>query len=276
MLTQQIEHYTLVAGPTVTINIKQADKGTVQYSSWERFNTFRVGSAEVTDSIILKYEFIIRLPNTPSPQRCVINVSLDSGLPIIVDSETSQRHGPARMFGLFLTLGDYKTVEISIDFVDFLIAKVFSTTVEEWFSKLERVPRSDLAKLFLKKLSIINNIVGNFDKIGVAIFFSCYIWFGGGFSNNLDRLVHAASIALTLWGVFSILSQILLNSIATTISNVILPSVIILSDGDERAYKRILEKIGSPYSVLIKLIFTILFGISINIVSSFLYAHFGY
>lgn len=90
-IRQQIDHYQLLADPTVTVIVKNKDSKKLQYSSWERFQDFSVNSPDMTSELIIKLEFMIQLPNTVSPQRCIINVSLDSGLPVVT---TRREEGP--------------------------------------------------------------------------------------------------------------------------------------------------------------------------------------
>lgn len=135
-MTQQIEHYGPLVKPTVTVVLKQADSKSLQYSSWEKFRDFQINSTEITSELNLQFEFITHLPNTPGPQRFVLNINLDSGLPFVRSRAKNDLNG--LYFSLFSFLAkDFPTVRISIDFVDFLIAKIFAASVEEWFNGLD-------------------------------------------------------------------------------------------------------------------------------------------
>jgi hypothetical protein len=85
----QISHYALIAAPTVTIVMNYGGGKKEQYSSWERFKFLQTSTTQVTSDISLKYEFLISLPNTPGPQRCVIGIMVDSAALIMAESESS-------------------------------------------------------------------------------------------------------------------------------------------------------------------------------------------
>jgi hypothetical protein len=156
-IRQQIDHYTLLADPTVTVIVKNADSKKLQYSSWDRFQDFSINSPDITSELIIKFEFIVQLANTPTPQRCIVNVSLDSELPV-VEARGKDRHDLFMLEFMGFLATDYRTVEISIDFVDFLIAKIFCGVIEEWFLTLDIAPTSKLTTFLIKKADLVRSI----------------------------------------------------------------------------------------------------------------------
>ena len=122
-LQQQVEHYDLLSSPTVSVVLKQANSKSQTYSSWEKFREFQINAFEITSEVSIKLEFLAKLPSTVTPQRCVVNVSLDSGLPVI--HENFKQNASSEFLSFFFPISqNFPTVEISIDFVDFLVAKI--------------------------------------------------------------------------------------------------------------------------------------------------------
>lgn len=115
MLLDQFDIYPKEVGPTTTIVVKTADDQAITYSSWERFKVLRVDAHDITSEVIIKNESIFRLPNTPTPQRCIVNITIDSSLPLI--SKTKEEDDDdAEGFIYFLAIRpNWKTVSIKID-----------------------------------------------------------------------------------------------------------------------------------------------------------------
>ena len=128
MMNQLMEHYDLIARPTVTVVIKQDNNQSLQYSSFERFLNFRESSTSLTSEVIIKYEFIIQIHGTETHQRCIINIDVDSGLPVLHNSRENEFDDD---FFELMFVGDSRVLTVSIDFVDFLVAKNFMNGIEE-------------------------------------------------------------------------------------------------------------------------------------------------
>jgi hypothetical protein len=269
-LKQQIDHYQLLVDPTVTVIVKNKDSKKLQYSSWERFQDFSINSSDMTSELILKLEFIIQLPNTVSPQRCIVNVSLDSGLPVVT---TRWKEGPDLFMLEFLSFlsQDYRTVDISIDFVDFLVAKIFCGVVEEWFLTLDPVPRSKLTTFLLRKSDVIRSVIGQFGRLGGAAFLFGYIWFNGGTVESIGKLVYAASIALFMWSLIVILTTSVNKFAAKRLFCNIVPSVILLTDADTKAYDEIKRGLNSSRKTIGAVIGMGILNIGLNLVASYVY-----
>lgn len=112
MILQRIQHYETVYPATVSVIIKDADEKKLTYSSWERFRFLEIGSMSVTSELILKFEFLIKLPSSNDPQRCIINIELDSGLPIVTAED-----GISTNFISFFGSFSYKWRPVLISFI---------------------------------------------------------------------------------------------------------------------------------------------------------------
>ena len=155
-LNQSIHVYPAVTEPSVSIVVKKSTSESVQYSSWERFCEFQLNSTDVTSEVSIRLELLLKLPLTEHPQRCSVNASLDSGLPIIA-REPGMTAGPFAEFVMLFAYEKYRTVSISVDFVDFIVAKVLVGVIEEWFASLDGIPRGRLTSALLRNSTTITH-----------------------------------------------------------------------------------------------------------------------
>ena len=139
LVDQQISVYNIQAGPTVNVIMTHGDDKKVRYSSWSRWKTLPVNVRSITSDITIRWEFVFQLPNTNTSQRCVINVTMDSGLPLIEHHDDDDELLGTPFIRFFPFARKYRTVVISIDFVDYLVAKTFSGFIGKWFDGLTAV-----------------------------------------------------------------------------------------------------------------------------------------
>jgi hypothetical protein len=258
--------------PTVTVVVKQKEGKAVTYSSWARYKALRTSNHDITSEFLLKFEFVIQLPNTPSPQRCVVNVNLDSSLPVI--QEQAKQFDEAEVLGFLLMMRrDWRTVEISIDFVDFLVAKSFSGVVEEWFSTLKKPPVKKLNDIILRWFELIRGVLFQLGRIGMAFFLGAYVWHVGLKGLSLAHATLAVSVGLILWSVFSVVQAPLSKVLLRRLHLNIVPSVILLTDGDVRAYDEITASLNSPVTTLGATVLAVMAAVGVNVGSSFIYAY---
>jgi hypothetical protein len=203
MVEQQMQHYVLVAGPTTTIQLSFASKQTQQFSSWARFSIQNTSTLDITSELVIKFEFLLQLPDTSSPQRCVINLTLDSKLPLYSNKDSIMLQIPVWFFS------SIPTVTISIDFVDYLIAKIFAQVVKDWFDGMQEIE----AKLWIRRLVDFTPswefIFDRIGLIGLAGFVSTYVLYRGGNLSNLGQGVYLTSVGMVLLALTTITTRYL-------------------------------------------------------------------
>ncbi|MGU3495580.1 hypothetical protein ACLBXM_16190 [Xanthobacteraceae bacterium A53D] len=205
MICDQMGHYSMPVSPTVTVIVKCANGKSITYSSWERYERIRVSLNEVTSEISLKIEFLVDLPNTPQPQRLILNVNVDSSLPIL-QKRNDPIEGEMDGFSLYLfTRSEWRTVELSIDFVDYMVAKIFSSVVEEWFATLKVTPRPYLNNFLMKNQMAIRSTLAQTSRVGMAAFLLTYAFSGSKESFEIDKILIVISISMMIWSMLSML-----------------------------------------------------------------------
>jgi hypothetical protein len=268
MLQEQLNHYTRVCEPTTTIVVKYEDQKAVTYSSWERFQALQVHHLDVVSDIVVKIELVLRLPETGVDQRLIINVLLDSSLPVIKGQDDQSTLIPWYIYGG----RKWKSVSITIDFVDFLIARLFTGIVREWFDKLKAAPRSAANDFLFDKYGHIDTAISQFGRIGMATFLASYIFFSDRAELDFASITYAVSIASVIWAVFTMFGSSVTTAFLKRLINNFVPTVILLTEGDRRAYDDVIRRRASPLRWAAFVAMTAIFNIAVNIFSSYIYS----
>ena len=271
-IIQQIEHYTVIAPPTTTIIVKTSNSKSIQYSSWERFKVIQVNIQEVTSEVAMKIEFVAMLPNTDTPQRCIINILLDSSLPVIISRQNNDEDMDDDFGYIYFVGRDWRTVKISIDFVDFLIARLFTSIIEEWFNTLEKIQKPALTNFVSRNIMAIGQSLSALGRLGFAFFLIGLAYFSGDQIDGVKYIMYAISIALMLWVFVSLTVNVAKKWFLRRLGENILPSIILLTDGDKSACNKIDSKRNSTSFTLTGLAGTVVLGILINVISSYIYS----
>ena len=264
---QQLEHFERVAGPTITVKVSLNNHEHQQFSSWERFTFFDSGKAEIVSDIVIKFEFLIKLPEQRDPQRYVLNIDIDSKLPMVVDDNI--RGG---IFDLFFGIEKIPSLNVSIDFIDYLCAKNFLQIVEEWFNALEESPTPK----WYKQLSDLplnwRFLFSKFANLGAAAFIALYAYLNGGNLRNITQIIYLGSVAIVLWTISTVLFAHIGHLFANVISKSFIPATILLTTGDERAFKKVQERACAAVPKMFVYGLTIIVALCLNVAASFLYA----
>lgn len=271
-IMQQMEHYDLVSPPTITVVVQMEKKKKLQYSSWERFSLMQMNVTDITSAILLKYEFLIQIPKTLDPQRCVLNVTLDSGLLVVCRDDDVPPLLARGIYRMMTIPTAWRTVDISIDFVDFLVARNFASVVEEWFSHLPVLTKPKIAAFYHTHYHLITSIWHRSATLGLALFFLVFAAGRSSTSITLNDLMYAASIAILIWSILSIAIREVEDSFSTRISQCFIPSVILLTNGDRRAYEALLSPNPTIARSLRSVFWTSAMAIFLNIAASYIYA----
>jgi hypothetical protein len=265
-LMQQLEHFERVAGPTITVKVTLNNHEHQQFSSWERFTLFDSGKAEIVSDIVIKFEFLIRLPEQRDPQRYVLNIDIDSKLPMVVDD----RH--VGIFDLFFGIEKIPSLNVSIDFIDYLCAKNFLQIVEEWFNALEESPTPK----WYKKLSDLplnwRFLFSKFGNLGAAAFIALYAYLNGSDLRNITQIIYLGAVALVVWTISTVFCAHMGHLFAKVISKSFIPATILLTTGDERAFKKVQERACAVVPKMFIYSLTIIGALCLNVAASFMYA----
>lgn len=273
MIVDQMGHYSMPYMPTVTVVVKSIAGKSITYSSWDRYQLLRVSSSDMTSELALKIECLVQLPNTDQPQRLIFNVSIDSSLPVISKKYGENFDDEVDEFAFFvITRSEWRTVEISIDFVDYLMAKVFCGVVEEWFKTLKPTPKPRVNAFLLKNLQIIRSFMDQSSRIGMAFFFLTYAYLAKPSIFSLEKILIIGGISMFIWAGVAILIRFTSLILLKRVYSNVIPSVVLLNSKDEDVFDGIIKRAASPIVTLIGIFTTVLVSFVVNVASSYVYA----
>lgn len=265
-LKQQLDLHELVVEPTISIKAIFNNEEQQQYSSWERFSALETSRTEITSEIIVRYEFLIKLPNsTEKPQRYIVTVDIDSHLPLVADK-------PTHIEIPWFVIRKFPTITISIDFIDYLLAKNLQHVIEGWHHALEEVKSPNWVEWCCAKQLNWRFLLSRIGYLGSAGFIGMYLWQRGGVINSVGELGYLIAVLIC----FSVFTNIATTYIgiwfSETIHRSLVPSTILLTVGDERAFSKVTKEQSKSFTHMFSAVGGTLLAIIVNVAASFLYS----
>ncbi|WP_394211055.1 hypothetical protein [Psychrobacter piscatorii] len=251
-------HHTIAQNQAIVIYYDNDRKE--EFTSFERFEKYNSSNSKTTLNLVLKYSFSIQLPEVEKPQSYTLTIKLNSRLAII---ETFAREAPSYIpYGL-LALVHSNTADISVEYVDYIVAKNFVKAFDDWIDSCNSIPNNKYLKFFQSKSKHIPMV---FQIIIGAI--SVY-----SFLSIIETL---PDIFSQVWGRFFVISFVsfffLLKAssfigslIERYIDSFYQDSYLNLTRGDEKLVKR---SISRKRNIVMKIIFNVLLTIVLGIISS--------
>jgi hypothetical protein len=148
-LLQTWEQYQIVSS-TCSFTVYYLRNTKDQFNTFERFK-LQIGSgSEPVESVLLKYEFLILLPNLAKPQSYSISIRVVSRLAL----EKRMREGVVSPFTVprFIRLMGRNTASVEITYVDYAVARNFLSVIDDWFKTIPR-SRENKTMRFLQSYS---------------------------------------------------------------------------------------------------------------------------
>lgn len=272
-ISDQLAIHENVVKPVVSVDVKDARGQSITYSSWERYKSLGLTEGEVTSEFTLNYELLIRLPNTTGPQKCIINILLDSALPVINDHQ--KRLAESDVAGIVLLMRrQWQTVFVTIEFVDFLIARSFMGIVSEWFDGLDKSRELKYNEILFKCRETLLRATSQSARIGFAFYLIFCAYFSNGTIYTFGDAFYIVAVGLFLWSlVYIVETAVGRVAMRHVISNTV-PSVIILTNKDQQKYDASLKKQRSPIAIFLKVAASLIGGVAVNLASSYLVSNF--
>lgn len=131
-MSQLCEQYNICSS-NHSVTIYHSEDNKEQFSSFERFRLYNKSSTNAVESVIMKYNFLIILPHVNKPQSYTITVRLASRIAIF---KKLAQDVPLSM-SVFRVMGS-RTAMITVDYVDYLVARNFADTFEGWIKTLSK------------------------------------------------------------------------------------------------------------------------------------------
>jgi hypothetical protein len=133
-ISQLCDVHNIIAKNAI-ISIFHAKERKEQFTSFERLKIYNANSVSPTVSVVIKYNFSIIPAGLDQPQEYVVNVRLASRVAMFSDDEDVAPFAQ----GLWRYVGN--TTEVTIDYVDYVIARGFLEAFDEWMRGCKSTPR---------------------------------------------------------------------------------------------------------------------------------------
>jgi len=257
-VTQLCDVHKIIAS-NLTISVFHEKERKEQFTSFERFRTYNSNTASPTVNLVLKYNFSIVPSGIKKAQEYTVTIKLTSRTTFAhqVDQEA-----PPFMRGKMLKYIMEPPAEITIDYVDYIIARGFLESFEEWVSGckttkknklLEAVQtRSHLIPVLFKQATII--------LISYVALHETSNYFSEG--KSIETWARFAIIYTTGTIVFSTIASNIGSFIEDAIDNYPLLSYLNLNKGDIKMIEGFQSSRSSTiYSFIWSCILAIVLGI---------------
>ncbi len=162
---QIVEQYH-IESKNCSVKIYHLDDTRETFSSFERFRIYNKSSTSPVESILLKYNFLIVLPKTRKPQSYTISVRVASRVAIIKKMRSDDHVWVAPRPILRLMRG--QTAMVSIDYVDYAVARNFLILIEGWFDSLNTGKSPYFLKVLRRKSEYVTTLT-KYALGGVAV-----------------------------------------------------------------------------------------------------------
>lgn len=126
-IAQTAQQYDITAASEKVI-VDHYQNDTVRYSSFEKFQTYSDNNPHPISQIVLQWKFLLSVPMVKLYHEYQVNVSIDS----FVRDEDSP------IYTVYAGRFAPPAVAASVDFVDYVVARAFHTTIEEWVRTLRK------------------------------------------------------------------------------------------------------------------------------------------
>ncbi|WDR05471.1 hypothetical protein PSQ90_14470 [Devosia rhodophyticola] len=148
-ITQMCEQYNIISR-NENIEVFYNDKHKQTISSFSRFKIHDKSYGSPTENVRIRYNFMILLPQTQSPQSYILDINVHSRSALI---ERSHREigVPSSIWSMITT----STGFTKISFVDYSVARNFQNVIDGWFETLDASPENKIVS-FLQKYSFLS------------------------------------------------------------------------------------------------------------------------
>ncbi|MCG6195528.1 hypothetical protein LFX25_20000 [Leptospira sp. FAT2] len=169
-IIQTFEQYNVIAG-NCNITLFHKDSIDEYFSSYERYCGYNKTNNNPITRIIIVYNFSVLLPQVDKTQNYKITINLRSGVLAKYDMPMKVPKGIYKIFGL-------ETARVDIEYIDYLLAKTFSTHIKDWIEGLEKVETTSLGNFMRKysewSLPLFKYLLGASAALSIWIFFKSY------------------------------------------------------------------------------------------------------
>jgi|GEM_PF-5092182 hypothetical protein len=266
-LFQNLEQYEVV-GPTFSFFVKYTNDQSTNFSSFEKFAQIGTERAEQVTDITIEMEFLVCMPK--------VSESLDAKkfhrykLSVNIADRMADRDSEEGLYP-FVFYDDQPSISSSIEYVDFLIAKSFMNLVKEWKETIRK--RSvkwnyqKIRRIWVKFAPIFNIVI--YASAALPIFYLIDIILVNTYEN--DKIALWMLLSGLVFVLIRGFSQTFMNFGAEKIFQLENRSVILITDGDQKALDNYDEKNKKLLNSFVRWMLACIGVIVLNVTSSYIF-----
>ncbi|WP_137151130.1 hypothetical protein [Devosia sp. FKR38] len=256
-LAQTLEQFQSKA-QNVSIDVFHHGRDRITHSSPAKFNHYDTSKPDPVSSVVIDASFLISAPTFGQFQSYEIQIDINS-YNIMKDDKHAAYSGRGR---------EYKehSIEVSISYVDYVIARSFKSTIDEWVNTLEKQKLWRLPKIVVDYDFRFSNYISIPTATSVAVIVN----YAFPFMNTTSGAIVLLGLSLLIWRVTADICEFGLSIVGSYGSF----PVIILNRGDERNHKIFLERREKAKKLGWFILASCSLPIVLGVVSSFIFENF--
>ncbi len=256
-MEQLLEQYHVTA-KSVTVTFYHLNDSSARFSSFDRARMVEVSNTNPTENVRIEYEFLIVLPKLDKPQPYKIAINVHSRIALI--KKMSERVG---FDSRFLAMLSKDSGGVSIDYVDYAVARTMLDGVVQWFEGLPQEPTPRILLLAQRYSHHIEYFLKYITAALVTYFFARS--FGEMADLTIASALKYGSIAFGGIFILSGLAYRVGDVLETLVDSISGESYIKITRGDERLIEQCKK---STRVVFIRGVAAIAFAVILNVVGS--------
>ena len=203
-ITQLLDVYNVVAlNESITIYYEKERKE--QFSSFEKFGAFNASGTSPVSNVVIKYNISIIPANLKRPQEYSLTIRLSSRVSQLREiREDAPSFMPPQIIATLIS----ETVEIRVEYADYVIARGFIESFDEWMKGCNKTPENPYIKWSQK----YSHFIPPLGKIIILLLYGFYIY------SAIDPIL-GKEATLIVFAKYLVLSAIIF-SLAINIGNV--------------------------------------------------------
>tara|TARA_R110000868_G_scaffold266274_1_gene525236 strand:+ start:121546 stop:122550 length:1005 start_codon:yes stop_codon:yes gene_type:complete len=127
-----------------------------QFSSYEKMMNYDRSYPNPIISIVLKFHYSIILPEINKPQEYIVTARIMSR---VAKAKQVNEDSPPFMRGRFFPMFKDQTAEISVEYVDYIVARTFLDAFRDWMESCTKITDPKFIS-FLQKWSFLSTRIG--------------------------------------------------------------------------------------------------------------------
>ena len=231
------------------------------FSSYEKMISYDFSNPSPVTSIVMRFYYSIKLPDVNRPQEYVVVARIISR---VAKAKQMDDDAPPFIRGRVISMIKDKTAEISVEYVDYLVARSFLEAFKEWIDACDKTPDSRWLSFF-QRYSFLFPRFGAFLGLIMAAYYcvSFYAAYSFPVGETFD-LYQAMTITFVASIVGFLVFLEIFRSAELSVDSYPIVSYLKINRGDEN----LIKNVNSRNKVtLIKLIGVVVLPIILSVVA---------